>query len=261
LLTNTGLTAGVTALVLPGTSGADVAVYNPATAGNGFASRADALAAFYNAANFVVQDASGDQDADNVTPDAPFTTDPQSPIAGVTFTIGAQPQAQTVAFSAGSVSVSQAEGNTGATSFTFTVERTGGTDGDISFSGQLSSAAADAADFSGPVAVPFVFSGTIPAGQSSAVVVVQVAGDAAVEANEAFTLTLQTVSNNNAAVTASLGAQANATGTIQNDDAAGPGNVINGITILDEAASLAGAATDTPLGEDPRQERRSSLTN
>ncbi|MCA6116505.1 choice-of-anchor I family protein [Bradyrhizobium sp. WSM 1738] len=245
LLTNTGLIAGSTALVLPGISGADVAVYNPAIAGSVFASRADALIAFNTGSNFVTQDASGNQDADDVTPDAPFRTDPQSPISGVTFTIGAPPQPQAVAFAPASVSVSQAEGNAGTTTFTFTVERTGGTVGDISFSGQVSSAAANAADFSGPATVPFAFSGTIPAGQTSAVVVVQVAGDAAVEADEVFTLTLQTVSNNNANVTASLGAQATATGTIQNDDAAAPGNVINGITILDEAPSLAGA-TATP---------------
>ncbi|QHO76158.1 hypothetical protein ACH79_29685 [Bradyrhizobium sp. CCBAU 051011] len=252
MLTNTGLTAGSTALVLPGTSGADVAVYNPETAGTTFASRADALAAFNAGSNFVTQDASGDQDADNVTPDGPFRTDPQSPIAGMMFTIGASQQPQAVAFAAGSVSVSQAEGNTGTTAFTFTVERTGGTVGDISFSGQVSSAAADAADFSGQVSVPFAFSGTIPAGQTSAVVTIQVAGDAVVETSEAFTLTLQTVANNNAAITVALGAQATATGTIQNDDAVAPGNVINGITILDEAPSLAGA-TPAPVASNAIQ--------
>lgn len=241
LLTNTGLTAGSTALVLPGTGGADVAAYNPATAGSTFATRAAALTAFNTGANFVTQDASGDQDADNVSPDAPFLTDAQSPIAGVTFTIGAAPQAQSVAFTS-PLSVSQAEGNTGTTAFTFTVSRTGGTTGDVTFGGLLSSAAANAADFNGGAAVPFAFNGTIPAGQASATVSILVNGDTAAEPDETFTLTLTTVGNNNAGATASLGAQTTATGTIQNDDVAAPGNVINGITILDQAPSLAGAA-------------------
>lgn len=246
VLTNTGLTAGSTALVLPGTGGADVAVFDPTLGGTIFATRAEALTAFNTAANFVTQDASGSQDADNVTPDAPFRTDPQSPIAGVTFSIGApQPETQSVVFS-GPLAVSLAEGNAGTTSFSFTVSRTGGTIGDVSFSGQLTSSAANSADFSGAAAVPFAFNGTIPAGQASATVTILVNGDTAVESDETFTLTLQTASNNNAGATASLGAQTTVTGTIQNDDAAAPGNVINGITILDEAPSLAGAVP-TPV--------------
>jgi len=240
----TGLTAGSTALVLPRTDGADVATFDPSLGGTVFATRAAALTAFNTTTNFVAQSGTGDQDADGITPDAPFRTDPESPIAGVTFTIGVpQPQPQTVAFAAGSVAVSLAEGNAGLTSFSFTVERIGGTTGQVSFAGQLSSAAADGADFNGGVALPFAFNGTIPASQTSALVTVLVNGDTTFEPNEAFTLTLQTVTNSDAAVQISLGAQATATGTIQNDDAAPQaGNVINGITILDEAPSLQGAA-------------------
>ena len=240
LLGGTGLSAGATALVLPRTDGADVAAYDPTLGGTSFASRAAALAAFNTTANFVAQSGSGNQDADDITPDAPFLTDPQSPIAGVTFTIQSGTPPQTVAFAAGSVS--HAEGNAGTTSFTFTVERSGGTTGDVSFSGQLTSAAANAADFNGAAAVPFAFNGTIPAGQASATVTVQINGDATVEPDENFTLTLQTVSNSDATVPTSLGAQATASGTIQNDDAAAPGNVIEGITILDQAPSLQGDA-------------------
>ena len=246
MLGGTGLTAGATALVLPLTDGADVAVYNPALGGSSFASRTAALIALNTTANFVAQSGGGNQDADGITPDAPFLTDPQSLIAGVTFTIGAGTPPQTVAFAAGSVSVSHAEGNAGTTAFTFTVERTGGTVGDVSFSGQLTSAAANAADFDGAAAVPFAFNGTIPAGQLSATVTIQINGDATVEPDENFTLTLQTVSNNADTVSTSLGAQATATGIIQNDDAAAPGNVIEGIAILDEAPSLQGNAV-TPV--------------
>ena len=239
LLGGTGLTAGATALVLPLTDGADVAVFDPILGGTSFASRTAALIALNTTANFVAQSGSGNQDADGITPDAPFLTNPQSPIAGVTFSIGSGVPPQTIAFAAGSVS--HAEGNAGTTAFTFTVERTGGTVGDVSFSGQLTSTAADAADFNGAAAVPFAFNGTIPAGQASATVTIQVNGDAAVEPDESFTLTLQTVSNNDGTVATSLGAQATATGTIQSDDAA-PGNVIEGITILDQAPSLQGDA-------------------
>ncbi|UPJ51762.1 choice-of-anchor I family protein [Bradyrhizobium sp. 200] len=249
-LAGTGLTAGSTALVLPRTDGADVAAYDPTLGGLYFASRAAALAAFNSTTNFVAQSGSGDQNADETTPDAPFLTDPQSPIAGVTFTIQSGTPPQTVAFATGSVPVSHAESNAGTTAFSFTVERTGGTTGDVNFSGQLTSAAANAADFNGAAAVPFAFNGTIPAGQASVTVTIQINGDTTVEPDENFTLTLQTVSNSDAAVSTSLGAQATANGTIQNDDAAAPGNVIGGITILDEAPSLQGdAVTPTATNE------------
>ena len=90
LLAGTGLTAGSTALVLPGTTGADVAAYNPTLGGSTF-SRSAALTAFNTASNWVAQDASGDQSADNTIPDVPFRTDAQSPIAGATFTISSLP--------------------------------------------------------------------------------------------------------------------------------------------------------------------------
>ncbi len=87
LLDGTGLTAGTNALVLPGTGGADVAVYNPTTGGTSFASTGAALSAFNNAANWLTQDASSNQDADNTIPDAPFLTDPQSPLSSATISI------------------------------------------------------------------------------------------------------------------------------------------------------------------------------
>ncbi|MBR1190913.1 choice-of-anchor I family protein [Bradyrhizobium sp. AUGA SZCCT0160] len=242
LLAGTGLVAGSTALVLPRTDGADVAAYNPAFGGSSFASRADALVAFNTTTNFVAQSGSGDQDGDGTTPDAPFLTDAQSPLAGVTFTIQSGIPPQIVGFASGSVSVSQVEGNAGTTAFSFTVERTGGTIGDVSFSGQLTSAAADAADFNGATPPPFAFNGSIAAGQNSTVVTVQVNGDTTFEPTENFNLALQTVVKSDATVSTSLGAQTTATGTIENDDAAGPGNVIEGITILDQAPSLQGDA-------------------
>ncbi len=139
-------------------------------------------------------------------------------------------------FAADSLTVSQIEGNTGTTAFVFTVERTGGTTGAVDFSGQVSSAAANSQDFAGAPALPFAFSGTIPADQASVTVTVNVAGDVAVEAAESFTLALQAATNTLSVPTTIDAAQDEATGTIQNDDAAA------GITILAEAQSLQGQA-------------------
>jgi predicted extracellular nuclease/2',3'-cyclic-nucleotide 2'-phosphodiesterase (5'-nucleotidase family)/Ca2+-binding RTX toxin-like protein len=121
---------------------------------------------------------------------------------------------QVVGFAASSVEVSHDEGNTGVTPYTFTVERSGGTEGEVSFSGTLASVSTDAADFGG--VKPVSFTGTIPAGATSTTVTVNVAGDTAAEANETFSLTLSTASNS-AAVATTIGT-ATATGTIVNDD-------------------------------------------
>jgi len=130
---------------------------------------------------------------------------------------GPQPVGQTVGFSASTVAVAHDEGDTGSTSYQFVVERTGGTTGDVAFSGTIASAQTDAADFVG--GKPTSFNGTIAAGQTSATVTVTVAGDTTSEANETFALTLQNVSNS-AAVATTIGSAAQATGTIVNDDVA-----------------------------------------
>ena len=95
---------------------------------------------------------------------------------------------------------------------------------------------ANSQDFAGAPALPFAFNGTIPAGQASVTVTVNVAGDVAVEAAENFTLALQAATNTLSVPTTIDAAQDEATGTIQNDDAAA------GITILAEAESLQGQA-------------------
>ncbi|WP_041797936.1 ExeM/NucH family extracellular endonuclease [Rhodopseudomonas palustris] len=122
---------------------------------------------------------------------------------------------QVVGFAAGSTSVSHDEGNSGSTTYQFTVERSGGTIGDVSFSGSIASPQTDAADFVG--GKPVSFAGTIGAGETSATVTVTVAGDTSNEANESFTLTLDNVSNS-AAVTTTVGSASQATGVIVNDD-------------------------------------------
>ncbi|TCR62257.1 ExeM/NucH family extracellular endonuclease [Bosea sp. BK604] len=88
LLGGTGLVAGQTALVLPRTDAADIAAFDPAAGGSSFETREAALSAFNTTDNWVAQSGTGNQDNDGIGPDAPFLSDPQSPLAGVTFTIG-----------------------------------------------------------------------------------------------------------------------------------------------------------------------------
>ena len=102
----------------------------------------------------------------------------------------------------------KAEGDTGTIPFTFTVTRTGNTTGTASVNYAVTSAAADGADFGGSLPTGIV---TFAAGDASETITVNVSGDNAVEADEAFTVTLSTPTN------AVIGT-ASANGTIQNDD-------------------------------------------
>ena len=224
LLTGTGLIAGTTALVLPGIGGADIAAYSPAN-GASFTNRDDALAAFNNGANWLTQDASGAQDADDVTPDAPFLTDLQSPLAGVAFSIGGPPAAPALA----SLTVDAASRPEGE-SFTFTATLSSAAVSDTVVSLAASGATGDIG------ALPASL--TILAGQTSASLVVDTIEDSTVEPDEAFTLT--------GTLTGTLGAVSrDATATILNDDAPAT-NILGGITILDIAPSLQGSVA-TPV--------------
>ena len=112
-------------------------------------------------------------------------------------------------------SVSQNEGNSSNTAFTYTVTRSGNTAGASSASYAVTGSGANpatAADFAGGV-FP---TGTVSfaAGETSKTITVNVAGDTAVESTEGFTLTLS-----NASAGTTIGT-ATATGTILNDDAA-----------------------------------------
>ncbi len=214
-LSGTGLVAGTTAIDLSTVDvGADIGVFNGAR--NGQASYAGFLGQINNAANWLTQDTAADDSIDTIAPDLPFS------VAG--FTLG-NAEVQAVGFGG---SVSQAEGNAGTTAYVFTVVRTGGTTGALDFSGSFAANTTDAADYAGN-SVPTGFSGTIAAGQTSATVTINVAGDTMIEATESFGLTLTSVTNG-AGVTAGIQAGlATATGTITNDDLApaafGPGDV------------------------------------
>lgn len=198
-LTGTGLVAGQTAVSFTG--GLDIMGYNGPR--SGFASFADYLAAIGNTANWATQNGSGDQSTDGTNPDAPFPT--------TAFTVAA-PATQTISFSPASVSVT--EGDSGTKTMTFTITRTGGTTGAISFSGSFAAGTTNAADFGGTLPAS-TFSGTIAAGASSATVTITISGDTTAEPDESFTLTLTGATNPGAPVTIGT---ATATGTIANDD-------------------------------------------
>ncbi len=125
------------------------------------------------------------------------------------------PAAQSLRFAAGSLAISQAEGNTGTTVYSFVVERSGGSVGQVDFSGAISGTA-DAADFGS--AAPAAFSGSIAAGSTSTIVTVSVVGDTRIEANDNFSLTLTNVANTASAAVTIAAVGATATGTIVNDD-------------------------------------------
>jgi hypothetical protein len=221
-LTGTGLAAGSNALELGG--GIDIGAYTGSTSSQ--TSFAGYRALLNNPANWTTQNGSGDQSADGVFPDAPFAT--------TAFTLSPVPT-QTVRFAANSLQLSRAEGNSGTTNFTFTIERVGGTDGAVTVSGSFAAGTTDAADFGG--VAPAGFSATIPAGRSSATVTIQASGDTLVEATESFSLTI-TDAVNGGGINTTI-AQPTATGTIQNDDA---GPTVGGIRIFNAAPSLAGNA-------------------
>ncbi|MFF8802830.1 MULTISPECIES: ExeM/NucH family extracellular endonuclease [unclassified Methylobacterium] len=144
---------------------------------------------------------------------------------------------QTLAFQPGSLALAKAEGDTGTTTFAFTVERTGGTLGNLDFTAELVGTGADGADFSGGPTLPASLSGTIPAGATSAVVTVTVQGDVVPEANEGFTVTLKSATAGQSSVTASLGTTGTvAAGTILNDDV----SLISAVQGSGSASPLAG---------------------
>jgi hypothetical protein len=204
-LANTGLVDGLTAFNFNSTvNGADVGAYvGPRS---GFASFEDYLAAINNPQNWVAQTNSGDQSGDGTAPDLPFD------LAG--FTVDGS--VQTVSFAFDSLLVEQAEGNSGATSITFTLRRTGGTTGTVDFSGNFAHGTTDDGDFGG--VAPAGFAGTIADGADSATVTITLTGDSAIESDERFTLTLQSATNASATVVLGAAGALTATGAIVNDD-------------------------------------------
>ncbi|WP_029586923.1 Calx-beta domain-containing protein [Bradyrhizobium sp. URHD0069] len=185
-LTNTSLVEGVNAVSLNNTVEGIfypmISVYDGPT--SGFSSFADYLAALHQSDNWTGQRAYPDAGNDGTHPDLPLPTDP----------LTVDPTVQTIGFAPDSVRVSVTEGQAGeSTILTFTVVRSGSTEGAIDFSGSLlAGAGIDAADFGGTLPT---FSGMIAAGATSAVVTITVSGDIRYESNETFDIVLEGGSN------------------------------------------------------------------
>ncbi|MBK7030042.1 MAG: tandem-95 repeat protein [Bacteroidales bacterium] len=107
------------------------------------------------------------------------------------------------------------EGNSGTTSFTFTVSMSNASDDVVTVDYATSNGTATSADpdYTAITATTLTFA----AGETSKTITVSVNGDTKVEADETFTVTLSNLDNNGNDVTVS---DATGTGTITNDDAA-----------------------------------------
>lgn len=163
-------------------------------------------------------------------------------------------ETQKVGFAVDSLSLSLVEGDTGTQLLTFTVERTGGTTGEVSFSGSFLAGDTAADDFATLITG---FAGIIADGLASTTVTIEVNGDTEIELDEAFSLTLTDVENSGGVETTILDARATAQATILNDDAAAA-TVIGGIEILDMAESLTGSVTAPVATETLTVTRRGS---
>ncbi|MBL1210324.1 Calx-beta domain-containing protein, partial [Geminocystis sp. GBBB08] len=118
-----------------------------------------------------------------------------------------------IALSITPLSIIQFEGNSGTTSFTFTVTRSGLTTNTDSVNWALTGSGANppnGGDFVGGI-LP---SGTVSfaSGETSKLITINVQGDTAIEPNETFTVTLSNPTNGATFIFST------ATGTIQNDD-------------------------------------------
>jgi hypothetical protein len=122
------------------------------------------------------------------------------------------------------------EGNSGATTYTFTVERTGATNVATSVRYDVAGSGVDPAtadDFTGGI-LP---SGSIDfaANETTKTITVSVNGDAGKENNEAFSLNLSNASSNSLILTST------ANGSIVNDDVTVTNLAINDVTVFENA--------------------------
>jgi 2',3'-cyclic-nucleotide 2'-phosphodiesterase (5'-nucleotidase family) len=146
------------------------------------------------------------------------------------------------------LSADKAEGNSGSTPFTFTIQRDGDPSVAVSVAWAVTASganAADALDFAG-AALPSGLT-TLAAGQTSQHIILNVVGDGSFEADESFTLSLS-----NPVGGILLAGAATANGRIQNDDALSPPTYTfsKSAEAVDEGSSLAiGVSTaNVPAG-------------
>ncbi|MBY0284297.1 MAG: Ig-like domain-containing protein [Sphingomonas sp.] len=141
---------------------------------------------------------------------------------------------------------SQNEGDAGSTAYTFTISRTGGTSGTLSFSALFVNGTTNETDFVGG-ALPGTVNGSIAAGQTSTTFTVNVAGDTTPESDETFSYSLGSLSNPGILVSGAGGASS-ATATIVNDDVAPTSgeNQVASITVSPTSQNEGALNTQTP---------------
>lgn len=184
-------------------------------------------------------------DYDDFTWQAPAEASAGTLNAGQTFGTVVEPQPGTFSID----DVSLAEGDAGTTDFTFTVTRTGGSDGAVSVDFTVSASTGNtvnASDFAGGV-FP---SGTVSFadGETSQTITVSVVGDTIIETDERFDVTLSNATGG-ATITDDVGL-----GTILNDDfpPQGPAQVFVNEIHYDNAGGDVGEAIEIagPAGTD-----------
>jgi protocadherin Fat 4 len=213
-VTRTGLVTGATDVTWTvagsGTSPADAADFAGGTP------LTDTLSfAAYETSKTITVNVNGDT---TVEPDETFTVTLSSPTGGATLLTSAADgtiQNDDTGLAITATDASKTEGDSGSKAFTFTVTRTGLVTGTTDVTWAVAGSGtnpADAADFAG---------GTLPgdtlsfaADETSKAITVNVNGDATVELDETFIVTLSGPTNGAVLLTAA------ADGTIQNDDVA-----------------------------------------
>lgn len=155
----------------------------------------------------------------------------------------------TVGFAEDSVQVLFAEGDDGTTTATITMERTGSTVGEVTFSGLFVRGGMNADDFGGALP-PATFSGVIPDGESSVTFTMTFSGDTTPENHEWFQFFLTSATDSTAANVA-LG-RTQATVNIINDDELSvvrSGETVNGIGLTgQQALTIEEGATANNIG-------------
>ncbi|HYE28451.1 MAG TPA: cadherin domain-containing protein, partial [Allosphingosinicella sp.] len=214
VLTNTGLVDGTHAVNVGAIDNdLDIAAYTGVRTGQ--AAFASYLSLINNPANWVAQDGSGNQSADSINPDTPFST--------AAFTIGDVVTDKPGAFSITDATV--VEGHSGTASITFTVSRGGDSNvaAAVSYTVNLPGgpAGASASDFASPTVAGTL---TFAANEFSKTITLNVAGDLVTEPDESFTVTLSSPTNG-----ATI-ADGSGTGTIRNDDAV----LVPGVAFINE---------------------------
>ncbi|MFM7408626.1 MAG: beta strand repeat-containing protein [Cuspidothrix sp.] len=170
-LTNTGLTAGLNALALPGSI--DVAVYNGTRSGQ--AEFVSYLPLINNPANWITQDGTGDQSSDGTAPDVPFSSSAFTiaatiPTVNLSVSSNAGTEAGTTVITVTATASSAVSGNQ---TVNLGVTGTGITSGDFTLSNNII---------------------TIPNGQTTGSVTFTVVDDVLVEGTETATLTISNLS-------------------------------------------------------------------